>query len=194
MRPSRSWRRAPFLSQARVGRAAPAPRCNNLPNGENPSCQFRGSHPRGGPFESGLVGWARSACVARSSACSYHSDPSRLPAFTGIARIAESAAALGARILEANFVSVLTTQSGLHKDPSHLLGPLPADGEKGGPRLRKPDGRRFHGSGRRCPPAAGNARCVRDLISRKIATTQAGPENWPLALRAVSLPRGPRPG
>src|SRR5947208_5145977 len=114
---------------------------------------------------------------SRGSASSCHRDPPRLSALTDIARIAESAAALGARILEGNFVSVLTTQSGLYKVPSLPLGPLPADGEKCGSQLRKLDRRRFHGSNRRCPRAAGSARCMQDLISRKIATTQAGPEN-----------------
>src|SRR5437868_6594343 len=108
-------------------------------------------------------------------------DPPRLSAFAGITRIAELAAASGARIREGNFVSVLTTQSGFYNDPSHPLGLLPADCERCGSRLRKPHRRRFHGSTRRCPRPAGSARCVRDLISRKTATTQAGQENCPLA-------------
>src|SRR6266851_5934774 len=68
---------------------------------------------------------------SRSPACSCHSDRPRVPAFARIARVAESAEALGARIPEGNLASVDETQRCLHDhDPAPILGLFPADGEK----------------------------------------------------------------
>jgi hypothetical protein len=108
-------------------------------------------------------------------------------------------------MFEDDFPSVVETQCGLYDhDPSLFHRPLPADGEKGGSRLRNltsavftgatadahewPAGDPRHGTkrpgsglelaaGERSPAVqqeAGGARCVRDWISRKIASTQAG--------------------